>query len=59
MVFVDGNNTPLEINVDSASPAEVKPFKTTMDNVSVAGKRGRPRSKPERLILDCAYDSNP
>jgi transposase len=59
MVLVDGNGTPLGIHVDSASPAEVKLLKTTMDNVSVAGKRGRPRSKPERLILDRAYDSNP
>ncbi|MBK8203673.1 MAG: transposase [Bdellovibrionales bacterium] len=59
MVLVDGNGTPLGIHVDSASPAEVKLLKTTMDNVSVGGKRGRPRSKPERLILDRAYDSNP
>lgn len=45
--------------MDSASPAEVKLLKTTMANVSVGGKRGRPRSKPERLVLDRAYDSNP
>jgi transposase len=59
MVLVDGNGTPLGVHVDSASPAEVKLLKTTMANVSVGGKRGRPRSKPERLVLDRAYDSNP
>jgi transposase len=59
MVLVDGNGTPLGVHVDSASPAEVKLLKTTMASVSVGGKRGRPRSKPERLVLDRAYDSNP
>jgi hypothetical protein len=61
MVLVDGNGTPLGIHVDSASPAEVKLLKTALDKVS-AGRRskaGRPRKRPDRLIMDRAYDSNP
>lgn len=59
MVLVDGQGTPLGIHVDSASPAEVKLLKTTMEKISVGGKRGRPRKKPDRLVMDRAYDSNP
>lgn len=59
MVLVDGKGTPLGVHVDSASPAEVKLLKPMMENVLVAGKPGRSRSKPERLVLDHAYDSNP
>lgn len=47
--------------MDSASPAEVKLLKTTLGKVSVGrrGKAGRPRKRPDRLIMDRAYDSNP
>ncbi|MBI3417302.1 MAG: transposase [Verrucomicrobia bacterium] len=46
--------------MDSASPAEVTLVERTLAQVQVprAG-RGRPQSKPERLIADRAYDSDP
>ena len=60
MVVVDGQGVPLGNYLDSASPAEVTLVERTLAQVQVprAG-RGRPKSKPERLIADRAYDSDP
>lgn len=60
MVLVDGAGTPLGVHLDSASPAEVKLLETTLDTVRVrrAHCPGRPRTNPDRLILDRAYCSN-
>lgn len=60
MVVVDGAGVPLGIHVASASPAEVTLIDATLDTIRVprAGG-GRPRQKPERLIADRAYDSDP
>ncbi|HXG47810.1 MAG TPA: IS5 family transposase [Methylomirabilota bacterium] len=60
MVVADGQGVPLGNHLDSASPAEVKLAERTLAQVRVprAG-RGRPKSKPERLIADRAYDSDP
>jgi len=61
MVLADGKGTPLGICVEAASPAEVKLLERTLDAVKVKrgrGERRRPH-KPERLIADRAYDSNP
>lgn len=45
--------------MDSASPAEVNLLEKTLAQVKVPRKgRGRPRSKPLRLIADKAYDSD-
>ena len=46
--------------MDSASPAEVTLLETTLATIAVprAGP-GRPRQKPERVIADKAYDSDP
>ena len=61
MVLVDGKGTPLGAHLDSASPAEVTLLEKTLQTVSVARSRrpGRPRTRPDRLIGDRAYDSNP
>jgi transposase len=61
MVLVDGQGTPLGVHLDSASPAEVTLLETTLETVSVARahRAGHPRQRPEHLILDRAYDSNP
>ena len=61
MVLVDGAGTPLGAYLDSASPAEVTLLERTLDTVAVrrAHHAGRPRKRPERLIADRAYDSNP
>ncbi len=60
MVVVDGQGVPLGIHLGSASPAEVKLLEPTLTTIAVprAG-RGRPRQKPQRLIADKAYDSDP
>lgn len=61
MVLVDGAGTPLGALLDSASPAEVKLLEQTLDTVAVrrTNQPGRPRKRPERLIADRGYDSNP
>jgi transposase len=61
MVVVDGNGVPLGKHLGSASPAEVKLAEITLDSIRVPNRRrrGRPRQKPQRLIADKAYDSDP
>jgi transposase len=60
MVLVDGRGTPLGVHLDSASPAEVKLAEITLKTVKVGHLGpGRPRSRPERVIADKAYDSDP
>jgi transposase len=52
---------PLGADLDAASPAEVPLRERTLDTVAVGrpGTPGRPRKRPERLIADRGYDSNP
>jgi hypothetical protein len=52
---------PLGAYLDAASPAEVTLLEATLDTGAVArpGKPGRPRTRPERLIADRGYASNP
>jgi transposase len=61
MVLVDGAGTPLGADLDSASPAEVTLLEKTLDTVAVGrpGQPGRPRQRPNRLMADRGYDSNP
>jgi transposase len=59
MVLVDGQGLPLGVRLESASPAEVKLAEATLAEVRVPQRRGRPRQKPERVIADRAYDSDP
>lgn len=68
LVFVDGQGTPpgaaeqapLGAYLDSASPSEVTLLEKTLDTVSVrrVHRPGRPRKRPDRLVLDRGYDSN-
>jgi transposase len=59
MVVVDGQGIPLGGTIASASPAEVKLAERTLATVKVPRRgRGRPRSRPKRLIGDKAYDSD-
>ena len=60
MVVVDGEGIPLASHLGSASPAEVKRLERTLDNIDVIEAEeadGPPR--PERLVLDKGYDSDP
>jgi len=60
MVLADGAGTPLGAYLDSASPSEVRLVEETLKTVSVRRLGpGRPRSRPERLIADRGYDSDP
>jgi transposase len=60
MVLVDGQGIPLGAQLASASPAEVSLAETTLAQVRVpCWGRGRPRQRPQRIIADRAYDSNP
>ncbi len=57
----DGAGTPLGAHLDSASPHEVTLLERTLATIAVprAHTPGRPRQRPDRLIADRAYDSNP
>jgi transposase len=61
MVVVDGTGLPLGDYLHSASPAEVRLAETTLESVRVGRRHhaGRPRQKPERVIADGGYDSDP
>ena len=61
MVVVEGREgIPMARKITSASPAECKLAKSTMDNVRVPRKgRGRPKKRPKRTMGDKAYDSDP
>jgi transposase len=59
MVLVDGQGLPLGVRLESASPAEVTLAEATLDEVRVPRPKGRPRQKPERVIADRGYDSDP
>jgi len=52
MLLVDSNGLPLSIDVDSASPAEVKLIEPLIDQAIMP-------YVPERLIYDRAADSDP
>lgn len=59
MVVVDGQGIPLGSQLTTASPGEVTLVDSTLATIKVPRKgRGRPRSNPERLIADKAYDSD-
>jgi len=59
MVVVDGQGIPLGGVITSASPAEVRLAEETLETIKVPRQgRGRPKSRPKRLIGDKAYDSD-
>jgi len=59
MVLVDGEGLPLGVRLESASPGEVTLAEATLAEVRVPRAKGRPRQKPERVIADRGYDSDP
>jgi transposase len=52
MAFSDGSSVPLALHAQSASPHEVTLVEPTLESAFV-------KEKPERLIGDKAYDSDP
>src|SRR5208283_3887351 len=59
MVLVEGQGLPLGVRLESASPAELKLAEATLAEVRVPRPQGRPRQKPERVIADRGYASDP
>jgi transposase len=61
MVVVDGQGIPLGKQLYSASPNEVRLAEETLASIHVTrrGRGGRARQKPQRVIADRAYDSDP
>jgi transposase len=60
MIVIDGDGIPLGVHLDSASPHEISLVDKTLGTIAVPrGGPGRPRTRPERLIGDKAYDSDP
>jgi transposase len=57
MVVVDGQGVPLGSQLTSATPAEVRFAESTLESIGLF-RGGRPK-KPQRLIADRGYDSNP
>lgn len=61
MVVVDGAGVPLGDHLPAASPAEVRLAETTLASIRAGWRHhaGRPRQKPQRVIADGSYDSDP
>jgi transposase len=61
MVVVDGQGIPLGKQLYSASPNEVRLAEETLASIRVSRRQrgGRPRQKPQRVIADRAYASDP
>jgi transposase len=58
MLVIEGNGLPIGFHLDSARLAEVRLAECTLDTISVARRRGRPRQRPEKQVADRGYDSS-
>ena len=59
MVVIDGQGVPIDADLNSAWPSEIKRLGPTMETIAVLGKGGgRPRQNPVRIIADMGYDSD-
>lgn len=59
-LLTDGSGVPLSARATAANVNEVTQLKALVEEVpSVAGKPGAPRRKPEAVLTDRAYDSEP
>lgn len=60
MGATDGKGIPVALHLESASRAEIKLLETTLAKIRVPKQGcGRPKSKPQRVIADKGYDSDP
>lgn len=59
-VMTDASGIPLAITLTAANVHDIKQLLPLLVNITpVRGKRGRPRQRPDTLIADKAYDSQP
>nr|WP_260256043.1 IS5 family transposase [Streptomyces sp. 840.1] len=59
-LICDGRGTPLKVITTAANVNDVIQTLALVDGIpSVAGRPGRPRRRPEALLGDKGYDSNP
>ena len=56
-LLVDGNGTPLEVDVTAGQVHDSKRLEPILKKVRVKQKRGRPKSRPKRLAGDKGYSS--
>jgi transposase len=59
MLVTDGQGLPLAVHLASANCAETRLAEETVGRVRVPRRRGRPRQRPEKLVADRGYDSDP
>ncbi len=57
MVVADGHGLPIGLHVASAQPHESRLAETTLATIRVPQRRGRPRTRPQEVVADRAYDS--
>jgi transposase len=55
--LVDGNSTPLEVEVTAGQVHDSKRLEPILKKVHIKQKRGRPKSRPRRLAGDKGYSS--
>lgn len=59
-LIVDGHGVPLEVQISGANKADITQLLPLVANLpAVRGKPGHPRSRPEKLYADRAYDCEP
>ncbi|MCR8944039.1 transposase [Streptomyces sp. OUCMDZ-4982] len=59
-LICDGRGTPFKVITTAADVNDVTQTLALVDGIPpVAGRRGRPRRRPEALLGDKGYDSNP
>lgn len=59
-VITGGGGVPLEVELSGANRADIQHLLSLVVNIpEVRGKPGRPRSRPDELYADRAYDSEP
>ena len=59
MVVVDGEGIPLGLLVNNANPSEMKLAEPTLATIHVQGRKGRAKTRPQELVADKGYDSDP
>ena len=56
MLVVDGRGTPMGFHLASAQRAEIRLADEALRSICVARRRGRPKTRPNKLTADRGYD---